>query len=60
MLLRICVCVCLDALLTYIRNVTHKQNRFLAGPVTATLKVVEPMSLLMVQQSKASNYSLEQ
>ena len=33
---------------------------FLAGPVTATLKVVEPMSLLMGEQSKASNYSLEQ
>ena len=33
---------------------------FLAGPVTATLKAVEPMSLLMVLQHKASNYSLEQ
>lgn len=38
MLLRICVYICLDALLTYIRNVTHKQNRFFSWSCNSHFK----------------------
>ena len=37
-LLHICVCVCLDALLIYIRNVTHKQNRFFSWSCNSHFK----------------------